>query len=174
MPARRIVRDVNEDARDVARALAKTEAFEQSCRDRKRVEMLFAHLKRILRLGRLRLRGPRGAQDEFTLAAIAQNLRRLAQVRRQTAATGHGVRCVSVACVGASASKPPSPRGARQPAGFDTLVSPLRALPIADFCNKIGTKRTSVSTTSPRPPLPLYIPSGSCAARRLESTSAYE
>jgi hypothetical protein len=60
--ARRIVRDVNEDARDVARALAKTEAFEQSCRERKRFEMLFAHLKRILRLGRLRLRGPRGAQ----------------------------------------------------------------------------------------------------------------
>jgi transposase len=79
MPARRIVRDINEDARDVARALAKTEAFERSCRDRKRVEMLFAHLKRILRLGRLRLRGPRGAQDEFTLAAIAQNLRRLAK-----------------------------------------------------------------------------------------------
>ena len=41
-------------------------------RDRKKVEMLFAHLKRILRLGRLRLRGPRGAQFEFTLAAIAQ------------------------------------------------------------------------------------------------------
>jgi hypothetical protein len=80
MPARRIVRDVNEDARDVARALAKTEAFEQSCRDRKRIEMLFAHLKRILRLGRLRLRGPRGAQFEFTLAAIAQNLRRLAKL----------------------------------------------------------------------------------------------
>ena len=80
MPARRIPRDVNEDARDVARALAKTEAFEQSRRDRKRVEMLFAHLKRILRLGRLRLRGPRGAQDEFTLAAIAQNLRRLAKL----------------------------------------------------------------------------------------------
>jgi hypothetical protein len=35
-------------------------------------------LKRILRLARLRLRGPCGAQDEFTLAAIAQNLRRLA------------------------------------------------------------------------------------------------
>ena len=80
MPARRIVRDVNEDARDVTRWLAKTEAFEQSCRDRKRVEMLFAHLKRILRLCRLRLRGPRGAQDEFTLAAIAQNLRRLAKL----------------------------------------------------------------------------------------------
>ena len=41
---------------------------------------LFAHLKRILRLGRLRLRGPRCAQDEFTLAAIAQNLRRLAKL----------------------------------------------------------------------------------------------
>ena len=51
--ARRIVRDVNEEARDVARALAKTEAFAQTRRDRKKVEMLFAHLKRILRLGRL-------------------------------------------------------------------------------------------------------------------------
>src|SRR5690242_10190850 len=46
-------------ARDVARALSKTAAFEQSRRYRKRVEMLFAHLKRILRLGRLRLRGQR-------------------------------------------------------------------------------------------------------------------
>jgi hypothetical protein len=79
-PARMIPRDINEDARDVARALAGTEAFEQSRRDRKRVEMLFAHLKRIFRLGRLRLRGPRGAQDEFTLAAIAQNLCRLVKL----------------------------------------------------------------------------------------------
>src|SRR5262249_6115813 len=77
MPARRIVRDVNEDARDIARALAKTEAFERSRRHRKSVEMLFAHLHRVLRLGRLRLRGPCGAQDEFPLAAIAQNLRGL-------------------------------------------------------------------------------------------------
>jgi transposase len=77
---RRIPRSIYEDARDVARALVKTEAFEQSRHDRKRVEMLFAHLKRILRLGRLRLRGPRGAQFEFTLAAIAQNLRRLAKL----------------------------------------------------------------------------------------------
>jgi transposase len=80
MPARRIVRDVSEAARDVARALAKTQAFAQSRRDRKKVEMLFAHLKRILRLDRLRLRGPSGAQFEFTLAAIAQNLRRLAKL----------------------------------------------------------------------------------------------
>jgi hypothetical protein len=79
-PSRQIPRDLHEDARDVARKLANTEAFERSRRNRKRVEMLFAHLKRILRLGRLRLRGPRGAQDEFTLAAIAQNLRRLAKL----------------------------------------------------------------------------------------------
>jgi len=79
-PFRRVPRSIYEQARDVARALAKTEAFEQSRRDRKRIEMLFAHLKRILRLGRLRLRGPRGAQFEFTLAAIAQNLRRLAKL----------------------------------------------------------------------------------------------
>ncbi len=42
------------------------------------MEMLFAHLKRILRLDRLRLRGLSGAQDEFLLAATAQNLRRMA------------------------------------------------------------------------------------------------
>jgi transposase len=79
-PFRRIPRSIYEEARDVARMLAKTKAFEQSRRDRKRVEMLFAHLKRILRLGRLRLRGPHAAQFEFTLAAIAQNLRRLARL----------------------------------------------------------------------------------------------
>jgi transposase len=88
-PERKIPRSIHENARDAARALASTNAFAQSRRDRKRVEMLFAHLKRILRLGRLRLRGPRGAQDEFTLAAIAQNLRRLAKlvVRPPPAAT---------------------------------------------------------------------------------------
>jgi hypothetical protein len=80
MPLRRIPRSIYEEARDVAHALAKTRAFEQSRRDRKKVEMLFAHLKRILRLGRLRLGGPSGAQFEFTLAAIAQNLRRLAKL----------------------------------------------------------------------------------------------
>jgi len=79
-PFRRVSRSIYEEARDVARALANTEAFERSRHDRKRVEMLFAHLKRILGLGRLRLRGPCGAQFEFTLAAIAQNLRRLAKL----------------------------------------------------------------------------------------------
>ena len=79
-PSRKITRHEYEAARDVARAIAKTAAYEHTRRDRKKVEMLFAHLKRILRLGRLRLRGPAGAQFEFTLAAIAQNLRRLAKL----------------------------------------------------------------------------------------------
>jgi len=73
-PSRKIPRDIHEHARDVARSFAGTE----SLHERKKIEMRFAHLKRILKLGRLRLRGPRGAQDEFVLAAIAQNLRRFA------------------------------------------------------------------------------------------------
>ncbi len=81
MAARRIPRDVDEDSRDAARALVGTPEYEAACRRRKKVEMLFAHLKRILRLGRLRLRGPYGAKDEFLLAATAQNLRRLARLR---------------------------------------------------------------------------------------------
>jgi transposase len=78
-PIRKIARSVHESARDVARGLAKTEAYRQSRKARKKVEMLFAHLKRILKLDRLRLRGPNGARDEFLLAAIAQNLRRMAK-----------------------------------------------------------------------------------------------
>lgn len=79
--ARKVPRDLNEDARDVARAIAGTPDYERSRHRRKKVEMLFAHLKRILRMARLRLRGPCGARDEFLLAATAQNLRRLAKLR---------------------------------------------------------------------------------------------
>lgn len=78
-PTRKIARSIHESAREVARAIAKTEAYKQSRKDRKKVEMLFAHLKRILKLDRLRLRGPTGAHDEFLLAATAQNLRRMAK-----------------------------------------------------------------------------------------------
>jgi transposase len=77
-PVRKIPRSIYEHAREVARALAGTPAYERSRQGRKRIEMLFAHLKRILKMGRLRLRGPCGAQDEFLLAATAQNLRKLA------------------------------------------------------------------------------------------------
>ena len=76
---RKIARSIHEDARDVARRIAKTSAYRQSRCERKKVEMLFAHLKRILRFDRLRLRGLTGANDEFLLAATAQNLRKLAK-----------------------------------------------------------------------------------------------
>jgi hypothetical protein len=77
---RTINREPDEDARQVARDIAKTKQYVVSMRLRKKVEMLFAHLKRILGLGRLRLRGPNGANDEFLLAATAQNLRKLAKI----------------------------------------------------------------------------------------------
>ena len=79
-PARRIPRDVNEAARDVARSLAGSEAYRQSGRERKKIETLFADVKRNLRLTRLRLRGLTGARDEFLLAATAQNLKRLVKL----------------------------------------------------------------------------------------------
>lgn len=79
MTQRNIDRSPRESARDVARAIGKTDAYQQSSKERKKVEMLFAHLKRILRLDKLRLRGFNGARDEFLLAATAQNLRRMAK-----------------------------------------------------------------------------------------------
>ena len=90
-PARKIHRSIHEDARDRVRALATTEAYAQSRNDRKKVEMLFAHLKRILKLDRLRLRGLSGAQDEFLLAATAQNLRKLAKLVSRSPPCGMGV-----------------------------------------------------------------------------------
>ena len=56
----------------MARDITATDAYVTSSRARKKVETLFAHLKRILRLDRLRLRGPNGARDEFHLAATAR------------------------------------------------------------------------------------------------------
>ena len=77
---RKVLRSIHEPARDVARQIATTEAYLVSRRERKRVEMLFAHLKRILKVDRLRLRGPHGAKDEFLMAATAQILRKLAKL----------------------------------------------------------------------------------------------
>ncbi len=77
---RRIIRSKNEGARQMARDIAKTDAYVSSSYARKKVEMLFAHLKRILGLDRLRLRGPNGAKDEFHIAAMVQNLRKLAKI----------------------------------------------------------------------------------------------
>jgi transposase len=79
-PARYVPRSIYEGARDMARGIAKSWEGRVSRRLRKKIEMLFAHLKRILKLDRLRLRGPNGARDEFLLAATAQNLGKLAKL----------------------------------------------------------------------------------------------
>jgi transposase len=77
-PARHVPRDLQEDARDVARRLMGTKHFLKSRDERKRVEMRFAHLKIHHGFERMRLRGLSGARDEFHLAAIVQNLKTLA------------------------------------------------------------------------------------------------
>ncbi len=69
---RKIARSVHEAAREAARLIATTPQYVCSRHERKKVEMLFAHLKRILKLDRLRLRGMTGANDEFTLAAAVR------------------------------------------------------------------------------------------------------
>jgi transposase len=81
MPARQLMRSVHEEARDIARNLVGTPEFERSRNERKKVEMLFAHLKTTLRFDRMRLRGLSGAKDEFLMAAIVQNLRRMTRLR---------------------------------------------------------------------------------------------
>ncbi len=79
-PSRKILRSIFEPSRDRARAIAQTPDYAFSCKLRKKVATLFAHLKRILGLNRLRLRGPSGARDEFHLPTTAQNLRKLAKL----------------------------------------------------------------------------------------------
>lgn len=86
-PHRKLLRHQYEAARDEVRRIQATEEYAQSRRDRKKVEMSFAHLKRIMGLGRLRLRGPTGARDEFLLAATVQNLRKLAKYAAPSFAT---------------------------------------------------------------------------------------
>jgi transposase len=78
---RKIARSIYESSRDVARDICETQEYQQSRKDRKKVEVLFAHLKRIMNFDRLRLRGITGAHDEFLLAAAVQNLKKLAQQR---------------------------------------------------------------------------------------------
>jgi hypothetical protein len=97
-PTRKIPRSIHEHARDVTRALSRIEGFERSRRNPKRVEMLFAHLKRILRLGRLQLRGPSGAQDDLTLGALAQNLRRLGMLAARPPPLSRPMCVVSANC----------------------------------------------------------------------------
>ena len=79
-PSRKIPRDVNEAARDYARSLNGSEIYNQSARDRKKIERLFGEAKRNLGMTRLRLRGLTGASDEFLLTATVQNLKRLVKL----------------------------------------------------------------------------------------------
>ena len=88
IPARKIRRSIHEDARDYARMIGRTKAYEQSAKDRKKVEITFAHMKRIIGLKRFRLRGMTGARDELLLAATALNLRKLAKMIWRPPMTG--------------------------------------------------------------------------------------
>lgn len=78
--ARTIQRVVDEDARDRARAREGTPGFKRTQKLRLRVERLFADIKHGDGLRRLRLRGRRGADEQFTLAATARNLRKMAKL----------------------------------------------------------------------------------------------
>jgi transposase len=78
--ARRVSRDINEEARDYARSLTGTEVYLQSARERKKIETRFADVKHNLALVRLRLRGLTGAKDEFLMTATVQNLKHLARL----------------------------------------------------------------------------------------------
>lgn len=81
---RKITRSIHEDARDVARAICNSDEYiNKSINERKKVEMLFAHMKRHLRFDRLRLRGIKGANDECLLVATVQNLKRMAKLCAQ-------------------------------------------------------------------------------------------
>jgi Transposase DDE domain len=72
----------DETARQEAMALRNTESFQHSRRLRRKVEMLFAHMKQHFRFTRLKLRGLAGAAEEFLLVATVQNLRRLVRLRQ--------------------------------------------------------------------------------------------
>ena len=76
---RKIARSIFEESRAVARNITESEIYRDTFKQRKKVEVLFAHLKRDGHLRRLRLRGLKNANDEFVLAATVQNLKKLAQ-----------------------------------------------------------------------------------------------
>ena len=72
----------DEQVRQQTKVLEDTEPFQRSRRLRKKVEMLFAHMKQQFRFTRLKLRGLSGAAEESLLMATVQHLRRLARLRR--------------------------------------------------------------------------------------------
>jgi Transposase DDE domain len=88
-----VTRNLFEAEREYARGLSQTPEYNRSSCLRKKVEIRFAHLKRILNFRRLRLRGLTGAKDEFLLAVAAQNLRKLVRFLGQ--GPPHGEPCIA-------------------------------------------------------------------------------
>ena len=82
-PSRRLFVHWHEPARQAARALVGTPAYEHSRRARYRIEALFAELKQRMRLQRVRLRRLWNVSEQFLLAATAQNLKRLVRYLAQ-------------------------------------------------------------------------------------------
>jgi Transposase DDE domain len=74
---RTIAIHVCEAARQKAYAVAKTAEFVVAARKRRKVEALFSELKNQIGLRRLRLRRLKFVAEQFYLAAVAQNLKRL-------------------------------------------------------------------------------------------------
>jgi len=74
---------IHEAARQRARELARTPAFANFQRQRKKVEALFAELKNQIGLRRLRLRRLKFVREQFFLAANAQNIKRLVRFLSQ-------------------------------------------------------------------------------------------
>ena len=72
-----LVIHLHEPARQRARELVNTPEFAQAQRQRKKVEALFAELKNQIGLRRLRLRRMKFVREQFFLAAVAQNIKRL-------------------------------------------------------------------------------------------------
>jgi len=112
----------------------------------KRVEMLFAHFEAYLGgSGRLRLaRAMRCPVRSFTLAAIAQNLRRLAKLVARPPPFAPFVRCVSVASVSKSRalSRPAQSRRATMDS-FKKCNQPSRAVDMPISATKSANRRTS-------------------------------
>jgi transposase len=77
---------MHEPARQRARDLSNTPAFTSAQRERKKVEALFAELKNLIGLRRLRLRRMKFVREQFFLAAAAQNLKRLVRFLSQPTA----------------------------------------------------------------------------------------
>lgn len=67
----------HEPARQAARRLVGTPAYERSRRARYKIEAQFAELKQRIRLSCVRLRRLWNVSEQFLLAATAQNLKRL-------------------------------------------------------------------------------------------------